>query len=220
MTLAEAITQVHNGNQDGLRVLLSITAPNLWVTVSMLCSTAVGTRMTEVYRTASRATASLHSPSDLRFWLCQMAYPMLLEQPDTPLQQNGTSRTESYRRLLTALPREERSAVLLLCNEGFSAAQAAMVLDMPEIEVKRAMRRARTALAERVKQERAFAGITVNTAWMMDEMSALRREQAQKDALFEQVFQCVLTNTEFEEQMQPSEEPPSGFLKKLFRTKR
>ncbi len=219
MTLAEAITQVHNGDQEGLRVLLDVTAPNLWVSVSMLCSAAVGTRMTEVYRAAQQETVSLHSPSDLRLWLCRTSYPMLLEQPDLPLRQTGFSEAESYRRLVSALPREERTAVLLLCNEGFSAAQAADVLGIQEIEVKRAMRRARTALAQSIGQERAFHGVTVNTAWMLDQMSALREEQAKEQPLFETVFDCVLTDTPFPES-KPEPVQHAGFFQKLFRSRR
>lgn len=219
MTLAEAITQVHNGNQEGLRVLLSVTAPNLWVAVSMLCSATVGARMTEVYCAAAQTTESLRAPSDLRLWLCRTAYPLLLEQPDLPLRQMGFSEAESYRRLVSGLPREERSVVLLLCNEGFSAAQAAEVLGIREIEVKRAMRRARMILTQRVGQERAFAGAMVNTAWMLHQMTALREAQAQESLLFEQVFECVLTDTVFPESM-PEPVHHTGFFQKLFRSRR
>lgn len=219
MTVAEAITQVHNGDQEGLRLLFSVTAPNLWVAVSMLCSAAVGTHMTEVYRAAERVTASLRSPSDLRLWLCRTAYPMLLEQPDLPLRQTGSSEAESYRRLISALPREERSAVLLICNEGFSAAQAAEVLGTREIEIKRAMRRARTSVAQNIGQERVFAGATVNTAWMLGQMSALRETQAQESALFSQVLECALTDTAFPE-IKTEPERHAGFFQKLFRAKR
>ena len=200
-------------------MLLSVTAPNLWVTVSMLCSAAVGTRMTEVYRAAQQGTASLHSPSDLRLWLCRTAYPMLLEQPDLPLRQTGFSEAESYRRLVSSLPREERSVVLLLCNEGFSAAQAAEVLGIQEIEIKRAMRRARTALTQSIGQERVFHSVTVNTAWMLDQMSALREDQAQEQPLFETVFDCVLTDTPFPEN-KPEPVHHTGFFQKLFRSRR
>lgn len=219
MTLAEAITQVHNGDPEGLRQLLSVTAPNLWVAVSMLCSAAVGTRMTEVYRAAEETTALLRSPSDLRLWLSRTAYPMLLEQPDLPLRQTGFSEAESYRRLVSGLPREERSVVLLLCNEGFSAAQAADVLGKQEIEVKRAMRRARTTVAQSIGQERAFAGSTVNTAWMVNQMSALREEQAKELPLFETVMDCVLTGTPFPE-TKPEPVQHTGFFQKLFRSRR
>ena len=218
MTLAEAIVHMHNGEDDGLSFLISYTAPSVWLAVSLLYGENIGSTMTEIYRTAKERSASLRSPSDLRIWLSQAVYPVMLERPDKPAVVEGTSDSIRYYRLLTALPREERAAVLLLCGEGCTAAQASLVLEQPEIEIKRALRRARVSLAERVKADSGFAGATVNTAWMMQHTTALRQALAQDTELFAQVTHCVLTGEAFVEPKKEETAPArTGFFQKLFR---
>lgn len=218
VTLAEAVASIRAGQQDGISAVISYTAPNIWLAVSLLCSEQTGRTMTEVYRCVSEHGSALHSPSDLRMWLCGIAYPILLSKPDAPLSRNGRGDKEIFFRMLAALPREERTAVLLLCAEGCTAAQSAQILNTPEIEIKRAMRRARVALADQAKRERVFASDTVNTAWILSHMKALREQQAQQPELVERVIHCVQTGEEFSEQLVKAD--TRNYLQKLFRTRR
>ncbi|MGN1015172.1 MAG: sigma factor-like helix-turn-helix DNA-binding protein [Butyricicoccus sp.] len=217
MTLAEAILHMHNGEEDGLSFVISYTAPSVWLAVSLLCGENIGSTMTEIYGVAKQRSARLRSPSDLRIWMSQAAYPVLLEKMDKPAEIGGNSDSERYYRMLTALPREERVAVLLLCGEGCTAAQASLVLEQPEIEIKRALRRARGALAEQAKADSGFAGTAVNTAWMIQRTTALRQELAQNTELFAQVTHCVLTGEAFVEPKKQEAAARTGFFQKLFR---
>ena len=174
--------------------------------------------MTEIYHRAFACGSALHSPSDLRMWLCGIAYPILLNKPDVPYSMSGRTDDAVFFRMLAALPREERTAVLLLCAEGCTAAQSAQILDKPEIEIKRAMRRARVELASQAKQERAFASDTVNTAWILDRMQSLREQEAQQSELFDAVVRCVQTGEAFSEQ--PAKAETRNYFQKLFRTRR
>ncbi|MDO5549266.1 MAG: sigma factor-like helix-turn-helix DNA-binding protein [Eubacteriales bacterium] len=223
MTLAEAIAQVRAGEQDGFSDVISYTAPNIWLAVSLLCGREIGSTMTAVYRRAAEQGDGLHSPSDLRLWLCGIAYPLLLAKPDGVHPMTGRSDSEVFFRMLSALPREERTAVLLLCGEGCTAAQCAQILDSPEIEIKRAMRRARASLAEHAKRERIFSGDTVNTAWILKRMKELREQKAQQPELFSTITRCVQEGTDFVEESTssaPGKTDPRNYFQKLFRTKR
>lgn len=223
MTLAEAIANVRAGEQDSFSDVISYTAPNIWLVVSLLHGKEIGKTMTEIYRCAAEQSTALYSPSDLRMWLCGIAYPLLLEKDDAPFSMTGRADSEVFFRMLATLPREERIAVLLLCADGCTAAQCAQILDEPEIEIKRAMRRARTLLAEQAKRERSFAEDTVNTAWILKHMEELRKEKAQERELFERVARCVQDGTEFiEANAVPAsgKTDPKSYFQKLFRTKR
>ena len=218
MTLAEAVACVRAGEQDGISEIIIYTAPTIWLAVSLLCSEHIGSTMTEIYRCAADQGNALRSPSDLRMWLCGIAYPILLNKPDVPYSMSGRTDDAVFFRMLAALPREERTAVLLLCAEGCTAAQSAQILDKPEIEIKRAMRRARVELASQAKQERAFASDTVNTAWILDRMQSLREQEAQQSELFDAVVRCVQTGEAFSEQ--PAKAETRNYFQKLFRTRR
>ena len=221
VTIAEAVACVRAGQQDGISDIISYTAPNIWLAVSLLYSEQIGGTMTEIYHRAFACGSALHSPSDLRMWLCGIAYPILLSKPDVPLLRNGRTDSELFFRMLAALPREERTAVLLLCAEGCTAAQSAQILNIPEIEVKRAIRRARVALADQAKRERAFASDTVNTAWILDHMKDLREQQAQQTELFETVIRCVRSGEAFSEQTEsPAKADTRNYFQKLFRSRR
>lgn len=223
MTLAEAINCIHSGDTEGFHYLFQATAPQIWLAISLLGGDKMGYRMTEIYRVAQEKTAQLHSPSDLRSWLCKIAYPMLLQEEDSYLTLSGKAEHEVYFRLLTALPREERTAVLLLCGEGCTAAQAAQILSQPEIEIKRAMRRARASLAELAKNQMCFRDVKVNTPWILQQTTQLRTELAQNTDTFDRVWSCIEQGTVYTEpkpaEQEPREERP-GFFHKLFRTKR
>jgi hypothetical protein len=223
MTLAETISSVRNGEREPFSDLIAYTAPGIWLAAALLCGEKIGTRMTEVYRGAEAKSDTLYSPSDLRMWLCGIAYPLLLEKKDAVLSMNGHTENEVFFRMLSLLPREERTAVLLLCGEGCTAIQCEQILGKPGIEIKRAMRRACGSLAEQAKQERIFAGDTINTEWIIAHMRTLREQKAQDSELFDTIARCVLDNTAFSERttLSVSEKTaPRNYFQKLFRTKR
>ena len=100
VTIAEAVACVRAGQQDGISDIISYTAPNIWLAVSLLCSEQIGGTMTEIYHRAFACGSALHSPSDLRMWLCGIAYPILLSKPDVPLLRNGRTDSELFFRML------------------------------------------------------------------------------------------------------------------------
>ena len=81
--------------------------------------------------------------------------------------------------VMAELPRQERLALLLMCGEGCSAPQAAEILAVPDIEIKRAMRRARQTIAAAMKQKDQ----NCNTSWLIAQLAELRAAQAAADAI-------------------------------------
>lgn len=232
MTLADAIALAHRGETEGFACLFEHTAPNIWMMAAVLGCPYIGTAVTQIYRRASDEVSSLRSPSDLRVWIGRIAFDVLLRQPedtgrDIPALSGDSE--EAYR-AISVLPRQERTALLLLCGDGCSAPQAAEILSQPDIEIKRAMRRARQTIAAHMKQ----AGCTknCNTAWLIAVLDEMRRAQADAAASeLEQVLTCVQTGTEYREPEPPvqAEEPvpqledtqeKSGFFQKWFRSRR
>ncbi len=240
MTTAQAITEIRNGNAEGLGPIVSQTAPGIWMAVSLLCGRKIGRVMTEIYQEAWENTAALRSPSDLRPWLCGIAYPMMESHLDASAEIAGDTAAHVFYRMLAALPREERTAVILLCGEGCTASQAEKICGRPEIEIKRALRRARTALAEQARQQGAFAGQTVNTDWIIRHMQEMKTQLAQHEVLYRQVCACAISGQPFEEDKEEAaaletaptpvsetlretgstEDEKSGFFSRLFRPKR
>lgn len=233
MTIAQAIAEMRSGNDEGFRYIVSYTAPGIWLAVSLLCGNRTGRVMTEIYQEARECAGTLRSPSDLRIWLCRIAYPMMESHLDASAELDGGTEAHECFRMLSELPRDERTAVLLLCGEGCTAAQASMVCSRPEIEIKRAMRRARASLAEKAKSSELFGGQSVNTAWILRNMENMRGVLATDTELFDKVCMCALTGTVFtepvREQSKHAEQPVrteetenerNGFLSRLFRPKR
>ncbi len=231
MTLADAIALAHRGETDGLVCLFEHTAPNIWMMAAVLGCPCIGTALTQIYRRAWDQVSSLRSPSDLRVWIGRIAFDVLLKQPENtgramPALSNDSA--EAYR-VISNLPRQERTALLLLCGDGCSAPQAAQILSQPDIEIKRAMRRARQAVAAHMEQTGCTK--TCNTTWFIAVLDELRRVQT--DAAAEelaQVLTCVQTGAAYcepeipaqTEQCVPQSEnahQKSGFLK-WFRSKR
>ncbi|MDO4175325.1 MAG: sigma factor-like helix-turn-helix DNA-binding protein [Eubacteriales bacterium] len=239
MTLADAIIRARAGEQEGFAYLYQYTVPHVWLAAVMLGCAQPGTVVAQVYCAARQAVSSLRSPSDLRVWIGRIAYNILLQQPERSGRAipalSGTLH-EVYC-VMQELPRQERTALLMLCGEGCSAAQAADILSVPDIEVKRSMRRARQTIAGQMKQKGMEE--TCNTAWLIDQMAALRAVQSETDALQqEQVLHCVWTGKAYAEPeelatvpqhtvvsapepaAQQEKEEKGGFFQKLFRSHR
>lgn len=232
MTLADAIIRARTGESDGFDCLFHHTAPHVWLAAAVLGCPHVGTAVTQIYRDALASVSSLRSPSDLRVWIGRIVYRVLLEQPDdigTPMPMLTGDAAEAYR-VIAALPRQERTALLLLCGEGCSVPQAGEILSDPDIEIKRAMRRARQTIAAHMKQ----AGCTAlcNTAWLISILAEMRTAQAEQAAqALAQVLDCVQSGADYiepqweklaeqlEEKTESAEEK-GGFFQKLFRSRR
>lgn len=225
MTLADAITRARTGEMDGFLFLFHQTAPSVWLAASVLGCPHIGMAMTQIYDTARDSVSSLHSPSDLRVWIGSIAYGVLLRQPDREgclLPELQRDAAEAYH-VISTLPREERTALLLLCAEGCSAPQAAEILSCPDIEIKRAMRRARQTIAAHMKQNGCTA--TCNTAWLISICSQLCAQSQTQESMFGQILDCVQSGVPFEEPQEiqpavPSESQEKGFFQKLFRSRR
>lgn len=225
MTLAEAIAQAHTGQTEGFACLFHHTVPNIALAATVLGCEHTGSVLTHIYSDALHAVSSLRSPSDVRVWLGHIAYAALLAQPDAagnPLPNLTEAAAEAYR-AIAALPRQERTALLLLCAEGCSAPQAAEILSVSDLEVKRAMRRARQNVAAQMKQ--SGYRDTCNTAWLIALFDELRTAQMAASAgETAQVLTCVQTGTAYTEpeQQQKTVLPAdkNGFFQKWFRTKR
>lgn len=235
MTLADAITCARAGESDGFDCLFEATIPNVWLAAAMLGCPQCGSIVTQIYRKAQQSISSLRSPSDLRVWMGRICYEILLRQPEHTGRMlpvlTGVLR-EAYA-VMAELPRQERLALLLMCGEGCSAPQAAEILAVPDIEIKRAMRRARQTIAAAMKQKDQ----NCNTSWLIAQLAALREAQSSADAAVQQqILHCVLTDEAYVEQAQPvqdtqealpetPEEQPkpeekNGFFQKLFRSRR
>ena len=235
MTLADAITRARSGESDGFACLFDHTIPHVWLAAAMLGCPRAGAAAVEIYRAASAAVSDLRSPSDMRVWIGSIAYPVLLAQAEgqsTPIPALSGRLSDAYR-AMTSLPQQERTALLLLCGEGCSAPQAAQILSCPEIEVKRAMRRARQTVAAQMKQ--AGYDDVCNTAWLIAALGDIRDAQMQRDQqAMAQILVCVRTGAAYPEEQpeagsgapEPPEEPAAekeekgGFFQRLFRSRR
>ena len=232
MTLADAITCARAGGSDGFACLFQATIPNVWLAAAMLGCPQCGSIVTQIYRNAQQSISYLRSPSDLRVWMGRICYEVLLRQPDSTGQMipslTGVLR-ETYA-VMKELPRQERLALLLMCGEGCSAPQAAEILAVPDIEIKRAMRRARQTIAAAMKQKDQ----NCNTSWLIAQLAELRAAQAAADAAVQQqILRCVQTGEDYVAPVQevqetvpatPDEQPKpeekNGFFQKLFRSRR
>lgn len=229
MTLADAIALAHHGESEGFACLFQHTAPNIWMMAAVLGCPYIGTVVTQVYRRAWDEISCLRSPSDLRVWIGRIVFDILRKQPDNTgceIPALSEESAEAYR-VISALPRDERIALLLLCGEGCSAPQAQEILSQPDIEIKRAMRRARQTVAAHMKQ----MGCTknCNTTWLIAVLAELRSRQAEAvSAELERVLTCVQTGAEYLEPEMPVQtavsqsdrQEKSGFFQKWFRSKR
>lgn len=162
MTLAEAIVRAKAGEQDGFICLFWHTVPHVWLAAAMLGCSKPGEAVVQIYRDAMASLDSLRSPSDLRVWIGTRAYAVLLRQEEregTEIPSLSDAAQAAYS-LMGKLPRLERLALLVLCGEGCSAPQASEILSQQEIEIKRALRRARQQLSEQMKQ--AYPAVSCN----------------------------------------------------------
>ncbi|MDO5784267.1 MAG: sigma factor-like helix-turn-helix DNA-binding protein [Eubacteriales bacterium] len=235
MTLADAITRARSGERDGFVCLFDHTIPHVWLAAAMLGCSEAGTAAVQIYRTASEAIVNLRSPSDMRVWIGSIAYPVLLEQAEgagLPIHALSGRLQDAYH-AMAALPQQERAVLLLLCGEGCSAPQAAQILSCPDIEIKRAMRRARQTIAAQMKQ--AGYDDTCNTAWLISVLSEIRAVQMEADRqTLEHVLECIQTGAAYQEP-EPQPEPEAvepektpeqqqeekgGFFQRLFRSRR
>lgn len=240
MTLADAIIHARAGEQEGFACLYEYTVPHIWLAAAMLGCPKHGTAVTQIYRNAQQSVSFLHSPSDLRVWMGKIAYGVLLQQPENSGREIPclTGALRDVYGMMRELPRQERIALLMLCGEGCSAPQAADILSVPDIEIKRAMRRARQTIAEQLKQKGSEE--ICNTAWLIAQLADLRTAQSEADAkALENILHCVCTGEDYvepeepvavpqtdtsvekeTEQGQAKPEEKSGFFHKLFRSRR
>lgn len=240
MTLADAIMHARAGEREGFAYLYEYTVPHVWLAAAMLGCPKHGTTITQIYRNAQQSVSSLHSPSDLRVWMGRIAYGVLLQQPENSGREIPclTGALRDIYSMMRELPRQERVALLLLCGEGCSAPQAADILSVPDIEIKRAMRRARQTIAEQLKQK--DSGETCNTAWLIAQLTDLRTAQSKVDEKVQKdILHCICTGEDYAEPEEPAAVPQtdtsiqeeteqeqakpeekSGFFHKLFRSRR
>ncbi|MGN1030130.1 MAG: RNA polymerase sigma factor [Butyricicoccaceae bacterium] len=213
MTLAAAITAARIGQDDGFAVLYQHTVASVYFTAVLSGCTDIPRTMVRVFEQARASLLSLQSPSDLRQWKGHVVYSVL-EDGDRTVPKLSDRLLWRAAQTITQLGQLERRALLLTCADGCSAAQAADILKIQEIEVKRAVRRARKQMEQAVSE----FGVTVNTAWLMGLMQQLQTEFTPDDELIEQVRACVMEGKELPSRQEIPEE--SGFFARLFRAKR
>ena len=226
MTMADAIQHARAGEKEGFAALFQYTAPNVWLAAAVLGCPNIGKAMTCIYRDAQQAISSLRSPSDLRVWIGRITYHVLLEQATEhgcAMPSLVGDAAQAYQ-VIAALPQKERTALLLLCGDGCSAPQAAEILSDPDIEIKRALRRARQSISAHMKEHGCME--TCNTVWLIDLFAQMRNAQMESIApMLKQVLECVQSGTDFIEletvqaTMQQETEKET-FFSKLFRSKR
>lgn len=222
MTLAQAIASAHAGEQEGFDVLFHYTAPAVWLSAVVLGCDHVGTLAAEIYQTAYDSIRSLRSPSDLRLWMGRITYRTLLRHvrmQGSPIVHIRDEAKLAYQSI-AALPQEERTILLMMCADGFSASQSAELLEQADVDSRRTMRRARQTVAQYMRQH----GCThaCNTGWLIDICGQLRDAVAREEAqTMEVVLGCVLTGTPYTEpEPAPASQPEkTGFLK-WFRSRR
>lgn len=213
MTLAAAIAAARVGQDDGFVVLYQHTVVSVYFT-AVLCGCAdIPRMMVRVYQEARKELLSLQSPSDLRLWQGRMVY-RVLEEGEQPIPRLKDRMLERAAQAIRHLDGLERRVLLLLCADGCSTAQTAEILNVAEIEVKRAARRARQHMA----QEMGDGSTVVNTAWLLRLMQQLKEELYPEAVLVEQIRACVMEGKQL-----PPREPQlgeTGFLARWFRSKR
>lgn len=234
MTLAEAIVRAKAGEQDGFICLFWHTVPHVWLAAAMLGCSKPGEAVVQIYRDAMASLDSLRSPSDLRVWIGTRAYAVLLRQEEregTEIPSLSDAAQAAYS-LMGKLPRLERLALLVLCGEGCSAPQASEILSQQEIEIKRALRRARQQLSEQMKQ--AYPAVSCNMNGLIALLTQMRTEQTEADKAQLQEMLCCVQTGEAYTQPEAAEQPiavdhadiedkseeKSGFFHKLFRSHR
>ncbi len=222
MTLAQAIISAHAGEQEGFDVLFHFTAPAVWLSAVVLGCGHVGTLAAEIYQTAYDSIGSLRSPSDLRLWMGRITYDTLLHHArvqGSPIVHVREEAQLAYQSI-AVLPQEERTILLMMCADGFSASQSAELLAQADVDSRRTMRHARQTVAQYMRQH----GCThvCNTGWLIDICNQLRDAVAHEEAqAMEVVLGCVLTGTPYTEpESAPApQQEKAGFLK-WFRSKR
>ncbi len=235
MTLAEAIVRAKAGEQDGFICLFWHTVPHVWLAAAMLGCPKPGEAVVQIYRDAQASVQALRSPSDLRVWIGTQSYAFLLRQEEgkgTGIPALAEQPQAAYQ-LMCELPRLERLALLLLCGEGCSAPQASEILSQPEIEIKRALRRARQTISEQMQD--THPSVSCNMNGLIDLLAQMREAQTQADrARLQEMLHCVQTGEAYVEPeqavLQPiavdhaetedKSEEKSGFFQKLFRSHR
>ena len=119
-----------------------------------------------------------------------------------------------------------------MCGEGCSAPQASEILSQQEIEIKRALRRARQQLSEQMKQ--AYPAVSCNMNGLIALLAQMRTEQTEADKAQLQEMLCCVQTGEAYTQPEAAEQPitadhadiedkseeKSGFFHKLFRSHR
>ena len=227
MTMADAIHRARAGEAEGFEALFQYTAPGVWMSAVVLGCPDTGSVMTQIYRDAQQAIASLRSPSDIRVWIGRITYHVLLQKAEVAggdLPHLTGDAVQAYP-VIASLPRRERAALLLMCGDGCSAAQAGEILSESDIEIKRALRRARQTIAAHMKEQGCTE--TCNTVWLIQLLASMREQQADTIAPFlHQVLHCVQTGEPFADAQQDvrpmtqKETEKGTFFSKLFRSKR
>ena len=213
MTLAAAIAAARIGQDDGFAALYQHAVASVYFAAVLSGCSDIPRMLVRIYREAREELLLLRSPSALRLWQGRVVYRILTDG-EQPLPRLGDRMLERAAQAIRHLESIERRALLLTCADGCSAAQAAEILAIAEIEVKRAVRRAR----KQVAQEMEGFGVSVNTAWLLDLMQRLKEELRPEAAMVEQVRACVMEGKEL-----PPREPQlgeTGFLARWFRAKR
>lgn len=213
MTLAAAIAAARIGQDDGFAALYQHTVASVYFTAVLSGCSDIPQMLVRIYREARAELEELRSPSDLRMWQGRVVYRILADG-EQPVPRIGDRMLERAAQTIRHLECIERRALLLTCADGCSAAQAADILNIAEIEVKRAVRRARQKMAQAMES----FGVCVNTAWLLRLMQQLRQELRPEEDMTEQVRVCVIEGKEL-----PVHEPQlgeTGFLARWFRAKR
>lgn len=239
MTLSQAIAAAHAGEREGFVHLCEHTMPIAWLTAAVLGCSNIGTAVYQVYMRAEKSIVSLHSPSDLRVWLGHSMYPVLQETAaEHGIMISGLpEEADQAYQIIAALPCEQRIALLTMCADGCSAAQAAELLDRPDIEVKRAVRAARQLTAAEMKKQGSTANC--NTGWLIAQFDCMKQTlDAQTAPERARILDCIRQNIPYEAQetqnawveteqketmtdaLKTEEKEKNGFFSKLFRSRR
>lgn len=240
MTLSQAIAAAHAGDRDGIVRLFAHTMPTVWLTACVLGCPHIETAVYQVYMRAEPSIVSLHSPSDLRVWLGHSMYSVLQQaaaEQGNAIDDLPEETAQAYQ-IIAALPCEQRIALLAMCADGCSAAQAAELLGCADIDIKRAVRTARQTVAAQMKQLGCTANC--NTGWLIKQFDCIRQVlNAQTAAQREQILDCIRQNIPYEardawkpleqteseaavqeEAWKTEEKEKNGFFSKLFRSRR
>lgn len=240
MTLSQAITAAHAEDRDGIARLFAHTMPIVWLTACVLGCPNIEAAVYQVYMHAETSIVSLHSPSDLRVWLGHSMYPVLQQAAAEQGNEidNLPEETAQAYQIIAALSGEQRIALLAMCADGCSAAQAAELLDCADIDIKRTVRTARQTVAAQMKQLGCTANC--NTGWLIKQFDCIRQILDEQTAdRREQMLDCIRRNIPYEvhgirqpleqteseaavqgEVLKTEEKEKNGFFSKLFRSRR